>query len=75
MKTWEVTIPIAGHVLSTVEAETAEEAIQLALADASLEQVETWEALEQFHTGNICYCPRPWSAEAVCADYDDEGQQ
>lgn len=59
-----VAVPIAGTAYIEVEAETEEEAIRLGLDGVTLEHIETWEALEQFHEGNVCYCPHPWSAEA-----------
>jgi hypothetical protein len=71
-KTWEVTIPIAGHALLTVQADTEEEAIQKGIMEAALLHVEEWEALERFHEGNVAYVPRPWSAEAVCVDDDED---
>lgn len=68
-KTYTVTLPIAGHLVIEVEAENAEAAIQAALVSDQLtsDNIETWEALEQFHQGNVCYCPSPWKAEAVPA--------
>jgi hypothetical protein len=72
MKTWEVTIPIAGHAYVTVEAESEDKAIEKALDEASLKDVEGWEALERFNQGNVCYCPQPWEAEATLAFSEDE---
>jgi hypothetical protein len=68
MKSWSVTLPIAGHAYLTVEAETEEEAFEMALNEVTIDNVETWEAIMQFNQGNVCYCPHPWSAEAI-----DEG--
>ena len=69
MKRYDVTIPIAGHAIITVEAASEEDAIQKALEseDLTIKSIESWEALERFHQGNICYCPRPWEAEAALA--------
>lgn len=66
MKTYSVTIPIAGHIVLEVEADSEDEAIEKALIsdDIRAENIETWEALKAFHSGNICYCPSPWNAEA-----------
>ena len=64
MREYEVTIPIAGHAYLTVQAESEEEAIQIAISEASLSQVDNWEPLDRFHQGNVCYCPQPWTAEA-----------
>ncbi len=75
MPTWEVTIPIAGHALMTVEADTEKEAIELGMMEASLSMVEIWEPLEQFGQGNVNYCPRPWSAEAVNISDDEPNNE
>jgi len=63
-KSYDVLIPIAGHVFLTVEAESEEEAIELGMERASLEDIEEWTTLERFSEGNVCYCPSPWEAEA-----------
>lgn len=65
MKTYEVTIPIAGHAFITVEAESEDEAIEIAMGEVSLKHVEEWECLERFNQGNVCYCPHPWEADAI----------
>lgn len=65
-KTYSVCIPIAGHAYIEVEAESEAEAIEKALAseDLNMSAIEEWEALERFHSGNVCYCPSPWEATA-----------
>ena len=65
-----VQVPIAGHIIVYVDAETEEEAISLAMEsdDLNIDNLESWEALEQFNMGNVCYCPKPWSAEATRED-------
>lgn len=65
MSTWNVTLPIAGHAFLTVDADSEESAIKEALEKCSFEHIDTWEAMERFNRGNICYCPSPWEAEAV----------
>lgn len=65
MRTFEVTLPIAGHAFLTVEAETEEEAIEQAFNEVVLGDIEEWEALRRFNRGNICNCPTPWEAEAI----------
>lgn len=72
MKTYEVTLPIAGHAYLTVEAETKEEALQKAFEMVTMDNIESWEALEQFNEGNFCYCPTPWEADAECVSEDDD---
>jgi hypothetical protein len=71
-KTWSVTVPIAGHAYITVEADTEEEAIDKAIGEVELDNIESWEAVSRFHQGNVCYCPHPWEAEAVDDTPDDE---
>lgn len=63
MALFDVVIPIAGHVYLQVEADTEEEAIDKAFNEATIEDVEDWECLEQFNQGNVCYCPSPWEVE------------
>lgn len=64
MKTYEVMVPMAGHLLVYVQADNEEAAIQQAIESGTLDDLEDWEPLKQFHTGNVCYCPRPWEANA-----------
>jgi hypothetical protein len=71
MKEWEVKIPIAGHAIVLVEAENKEEAISKATSEVELKDIEYWEALKQFNTGNVCHCPTPWEAEAECVGEDE----
>lgn len=70
MSTYRVTVPIAGHHTVMVEAETEEEAIEKAMDTDMSDGDFEWEALEQFHQGNVCYCPSPWEAEAELEDED-----
>ncbi len=72
MRTFEVTLPIAGHAYVLVEAETEAQAIDAALDKVELRHIETWEALKAFNTGNICHCPTPWKASAADETPDDE---
>lgn len=71
MKTYRVTIPIAGHIVFDVEAEN-EEAAVLAAHNEDVEKGEVgWETLEKFHSGNVCHCPSPWKTEVEEIDSDD----
>lgn len=69
MKTYTVTLPIAGHIVIDVEAESEEAAIEAAMCSdkLTLANIESWGALEQFNQGNVCYCPQPWEAEVELA--------
>jgi hypothetical protein len=59
---YQLTIPIAGHAYVTVEAESEEEALDKAMGEITIDMIETWEPLEAFNQGNVCYCPQPWRA-------------
>lgn len=60
---YQVTIPIAGHAFLTVEADSEEEAIELAMGEVTIDDFEGWEPVETFIQGNVCYCPQPWSVD------------
>ena len=65
MKTWSVTIPITGLAYLEVEAETEDEAIDIAMDSVTIDEVETWEPIRHVNKGNVCYAMQPWDAEAV----------
>jgi len=60
MKTFLVTIPIAGHISFEIKAENKEEAEQKAWDSDSDEGEVSWEMLDCFGQGNVCHCPSPW---------------
>ena len=64
-KTFEVTIPIAGHAFVQVEAESEEEAKQKAMEEVDGTSEIHWEPLEQFNSGNVCHCPSPWEIDVM----------
>lgn len=65
MKTYIVTIPIAGHAEIEVDATSEEEAIDKAMeSELTNDHFIGWEAIRMFNEGNVCYCPMPWEAEA-----------
>lgn len=68
---YTVTIPIAGHAVVEVEADSKQEAIEAAIENVTIDDIEDWEAIEQFHQGNVCYCPHPWEAEVEGLEDDD----
>lgn len=74
MAVYEVTIPIAGHAVLTVEASSEKEAIAKGMQKAERENIEEWQCLDQFNMGNICFCPQPWRAEAKLQGDDDEDE-
>jgi len=64
VKTFNVTIPIAGHAFVEVEAEDEKAAIAKAMDEVSREHLEEWTPLDRFNSGNVCYCPHPWEVTA-----------
>lgn len=64
MKTYIVTIPIAGHLSFEVEAEHEEDATKKAWEMDHCHGELTWEMLSRFHDGNVSRCPSPWEVEA-----------
>lgn len=64
-----VTIPIAGHAVICVHADDEEEAKIIAFDSITSDHIESWEPVEAFTAGNVCYCPHPWELEIV-----DEGE-
>lgn len=60
---YSVVVPIAGHAVVEVEADSEAEAIERAVENVMLDDVEEWSGLERFNAGNVCYCPHPWEAE------------
>ena len=72
MVKYTVTIPIAGHAVVKVEADSRAEAIEAAIENVTIDDIDGWEAIEQFHQGNVCYCPHPWEAEVEGLDDEEE---
>jgi hypothetical protein len=70
MAKYNVLIPFAGHISVIVDADDEKTAIAVAMEseDLHLENVESWEALDKFSEGNVCYCPLPWEATACLAE-------
>lgn len=64
-KEYWVQVPIAGHLSASVEASSEEEAKRLAMElDIDDPNVDvSWEMLDKFHQGNVCFCPSPWEIE------------
>lgn len=66
MRTYSVTIPVAGHITVAVEAENQEEAKKKAFeVEVTADQIDEWTTLESFVSGNVCHCPSPWKIEAT----------
>lgn len=54
MAEYQVTLPISGYVLVTVEADSESEAIEKALLeDIKLTDIEEWEAHDKVVEGNV----------------------
>lgn len=65
MAEYECTIPIAGHAFVTVDADSEDDAIQKAILNVTIDDIQEWEPMGQFSRGNVLYCPQPWDAEAT----------
>lgn len=72
MATYEVTIPIAGHAVISVEASSEKEAIDKGRGQATTENIEEWQCLERVNSGNVCHFPKPWEPVAELQDDEDE---
>jgi len=57
LKEFCVSVPIAGYAVVVVDAESEDEAKKKALESVTLEDMESWEALEQIVEGNCFYGP------------------
>ena len=72
MKSYEISVPIVGVCYVTVEAETKEEALDLALDEACA--VDEWEALRHVTRGNVWCSQYPSEATVDSAtDMEEEG--
>jgi hypothetical protein len=71
MGVFTVTMPIAGHAVRSVEAKDRAEAIQKAFENVTLSDIESWEALDRFHQGNISHCPQPWEVTVENEDGEE----
>lgn len=68
MNVYTVTLPVSGKLVVEVQAESEEEAIQIALnAPSTIDDIEEWDVHEHIMEGNCCHAMF-WNAEAV-----DEG--
>ena len=68
LKSFFVTIPIAGHVHFEIEAESEEQALEKAWKTPAEEGELEYERLKEFHEGNVCYCPFPWKITVESED-------
>ena len=57
-----VELPIAGKATIFVEAESEEEAKDIAYANLTIDHIEEWEPMDHITEGNVCYAPF-WSIE------------
>ena len=60
-----VVIPIAGHVTYEIEADSEDDAIDIAMEkDPNDGGDVAYDMLLKFNTGSVCHCPSPWEATA-----------
>ena len=71
MATWTVQLPITGCAIVEVEADDEAAAIEAALDAVTIDDLESWEAVEKIIEGNVLYAQHPWEAEA---ERHDEGE-
>jgi len=57
MKTYGITIPIAGMAYIQIETNSEKEAIEKAFNDITNENIEEWECFEHISQGNVLYAP------------------
>ena len=55
MKTYNITLPITGIIYKTVEAESEEKAIALAIDESTIDDIEEWEIHLKIVSGNVFY--------------------
>lgn len=55
MKTWDLTIPITGRLAVQVEAETEQEAVEIAVSNAALSDLIEWQAHDEISRGNFFF--------------------
>lgn len=59
MNTYELTIPIVAYAFMTVQADSAEEAIEFAFDNVREEEFEEWYPVKHIVQGNVCCHPQP----------------
>lgn len=64
MKTYIVTLPVAGHITFEIEAESKEEAIEAAFQEDVEKGELMWETMTEITRGNVCYFPSPTRPDA-----------
>ena len=57
MKEYCVQVPICGYAVVMIEAENEKEAIEKAIENVELSDIESWEALPHVVEGNCFYGP------------------
>ena len=57
MTEYEVLLPVAGSVIVTVEADSPEEAVDLAHISWGLDDIETLESFNYIVEGNVLHAP------------------
>jgi hypothetical protein len=69
-KDYSVAVPISGVIYVTVEADSEEEAIELALmsSDINVDNIKTWDAHRHLVQGNVCYADLAEATAEVCYD-------
>jgi hypothetical protein len=69
MKTYEVTLPIAGVAYLTVVADSEEDAISKAMEEVSQDDIEEWSSYRRIVSGNVLH---PSHNEATADEIEGE---
>lgn len=70
MKTYEVTLPIAGVAYLTIQAESEEEAVSKAMDEVVQTDIEEWSSYRRISSGNVLHVSHN---EAYAEEIADEG--
>ena len=55
MNIYNITLPLTGIIYKTVEADSEEEAIRLAMEESTLDDIEEWDTHRKIVSGNVFY--------------------
>ncbi len=72
MKKYGVTLPIAGEAYVEVEANSEEEALEMAKSTVTLEDLQEWDYMNKVNSGNVCHFPFAWEASVEDLGEDQE---
>jgi hypothetical protein len=71
MKNYRVAVPITGVAFVDVKAETEKEAIDLAFANVTIDNIDEWDAVPYIVKGNVFYGLQN-EVEVECNEEEEE---